>query len=134
MPKRPSTKRSLSAAASVAFCTLALTASAVAQGAMQPSSGGMGGMDHGAMSNMQTDLSGTYQCKPNPDPCLWPGTSPSISQSGNKLQIKGDNGGLADATLTSPITISAGATFNSFGIVRPDKSIDWSDGTKWSKQ
>jgi hypothetical protein len=138
MPKRLLMK-GLSIAASVALCGLALTASALAQGAMQPGSGGMGGgamgaMGNGAMANNQTDLGGTYQCTPNPDPCVWPGASPSISQSGNKLQIKGDNGGLADATLTSPTTISAGGTFNSFGIIRADHSIDWSDGTKWSKK
>lgn len=80
------------------------------------------------------DLAGTYQCRPDPDPCIWPGSTPSISQSGNKLQIKGDKGELADATLTSNTTISAGATFNSTGIIRPDHSIDWSDGTKWNKQ
>ena len=79
-------------------------------------------------------LAGTYQCKPNPDPCAWPGSTPTISQSGNKLQIKGDKGETADATLTSDATISAGATFNSTGIIRPDHSIDWSDGTKWTKR
>ena len=136
MPKRPPMKRGLVLAASVALCGLALTASALAQVAMQPNAGGMsnGAMGNGAMANSQTDLGGTYQCSPNPDPCLWPGATPSISQSGNKLQIKGDNGGLADATLTSPTTISAGGTFNSFGTVRPDHSIDWSDGTKWTKK
>jgi pentapeptide MXKDX repeat protein len=156
MPKRVPMKRGLILAASVALCGLALTARAFPQGAMQPNSGGMSGgtmghgttsngamsnggmsngaMGNGAMANSQTDLSGTYQCSPNPDPCLWPGASPSISQSGNKLQIKGDNGGLADATLTSSITISAGGTFNSFGTIRPDHSIDWSDGTKWRKK
>lgn len=135
MPKRPVVKRGVSIAASVALCSLALSASALAQGTMQPSSGGMSGMGGGGMgSNSQTDLSGSYQCTANPDPCLWPGASPSISQSGNKLQIKGDNGGIADAMLTSPTTISAGGTFNSFGIIRPDHSIDWSDGTKWSKK
>jgi hypothetical protein len=80
------------------------------------------------------DVSGNYQCKPNPDPCLWSGDSASISQSGNKLQIKGTNGAAADGILTSDTTISASATFNSIGIIRPDHSIDWSDGTKWSKQ
>ena len=80
------------------------------------------------------DLSGTYQCKPDPLPCAWPGASPSISQSGNRLEIKGDKGETANAMLTSDITISAGGTFNSYGIVRPDKTIDWSDGTKWLKQ
>ncbi len=79
-------------------------------------------------------LAGTYQCKPNPEPCVWPGSTPSITQSGNKLQIKGDKGETADATLTSNATISAAATFNSIGIIRPDHSIDWSDGTKWDKR
>jgi hypothetical protein len=80
------------------------------------------------------DLSGNYQCKPNPDPCNWSGDSASISQSGTKLQIKGGNGAMADAVLTSDSTISAQPTFNSIGIIRPDHSIDWSDGTKWTKQ
>jgi len=38
------------------------------------------------------------------------------------------------AALTSDTTISAGPTFNSIGIIRPDHSIDWSNGTKWRKQ
>ncbi|MGB6536707.1 MAG: hypothetical protein WBF58_12190 [Xanthobacteraceae bacterium] len=80
------------------------------------------------------DVGGTYQCKPNPDPCLWSGQSATISQSGDKLTIKGADGAIADAGLTSPTTISAAATFNSIGIIRPDHSIDWSDGTTWSKQ
>ena len=80
------------------------------------------------------DLGGTYQCKPNPSLCLWSGPTASIAQSGKKLQIKGSNDAMADATLTSDSTIAAGGTFNSLGIIRPDKSIDWSDGTKWTKQ
>jgi hypothetical protein len=115
MPRRVMNRTALSAAALVAFGALALLSRAQAQGAAPP------------------DVSGTYQCKPNPDPCTWPGASPSISQTGNKLQIKGDNGAIADATLTSTTTISAAATFNSLGIIRPDHSIDWSDGTKWTK-
>lgn len=98
----------------------------------------LGGLALGGRAQAQgaspADLSGTYQCKPNPDPCVWSGATASISQSGDKLQIKGADGTVADATLTSPTTISAAATFNSLGIVRPDHSIDWSDGTKWSKQ
>jgi hypothetical protein len=80
------------------------------------------------------DLSGTYQCKPNPSPCTWSGATASIAQSGKTLQIKGANGAMADATMTSDSTIAAGGTFNSLGIIRPDKSLDWSDGTKWTKQ
>jgi hypothetical protein len=79
------------------------------------------------------DLSGTYQCQPDPSPCAWSGNSPTISQNGKKLQVKNEKGETADATLTSDITISAGGPMNSLGIVRGDHSIDWSDGTKWHK-
>jgi hypothetical protein len=120
MAKQRTMKASLSAAALASLCALALAGPAGAQGA--------------APAPTPADLSGTYQCKPNPSPCLWSGASASITQSGKKLQIKGTNGALADATLTSDVTIAAGGTFNSLGIIRPDKSIDWSDGTKWTKQ
>lgn len=87
-----------------------------------------------AQSGAGPELGGTYQCKPNPSPCLWSGATASITQSGKKLQIKGTNGAMSDANLTSDSTIAAGGTFNSLGIIRPDKTIDWSDGTKWTKQ
>ena len=116
----------LPCAALAVLCGLAMTASALAQGAMKPSAA--------APATTQPSLAGTWQCKANPDPCNWSGASASITQSGNDLQIKGADGALSDAKMTSATTISAGGTFNSFGIVRPDKSIDWSDGTKWSKQ
>ena len=112
MPK--GTRPALQIAAIIALGALALNGPARAQGAAP-------------------DVGGTYKCQPSPSPCLWSGPSASIAQSGNKLQIKGENGATADATLTSDITISSGGTFNSLGIVRPDKSIDWSDGTKWTK-
>ena len=119
---------------------LTMTASALAQGAAAPSAGaatpsaGAATPSAAAPSDAHTSLAGTWQCKPNPDPCTWPGATPSVTQSGNDLQIKGADGATADAKMTSASTISAGGTFNSFGIVRPDKSIDWSDGTTWSKQ
>jgi len=109
------TLSTLSAAGIVALCAMALIGHAQAQGAAP------------------ADLGGTYKCQPSPSPCRWSGPSATISQTGNKVQIKGENGALADGTVTSDITISAGGTFNSLGIIRPDKSIDWSDGTKWSK-
>jgi hypothetical protein len=62
------------------------------------------------------------------------GKNPSIAQSGSTLEIKSDQGDISAAKLTSDTTISAGPTFNSIGIVRPDHSIDWSDGTKWRKK
>jgi len=113
MPK--GTVSALSVAGIAMLSALALSGPARAQGAAP------------------ADIGGAYKCQPSPSPCLWSGPSASISQSGSKLQIKGENGATSDATLTSDITISAGGTFNSLGIVRPDKSIDWSDGTKWTK-
>jgi hypothetical protein len=118
MAKQQTMKASVSAAAIAGLCTLALVGADRAQGA----------------APAPADLNGTYQCKPNPSPCLWSGATASITQSGKKLQIKGTNGAMADATLTSDVTIAAGGTFNSLGIIRADKSIDWSDGTKWTKQ
>jgi hypothetical protein len=122
MAKTAVSRTALSAAAIIALCTLAGQVQAQSPAQTQPPAAA------------PADLSGTYQCRPNPDPCLWPGASPSMSQTGKNLQIKGDSGAIADAILTSDSTISAGGTFNSLGIVRPDHSIDWSDGTKWSKQ
>ena len=116
----PAIKRFVLSTATLVLAALALAGYARAQGQSPAGSA--------------PDLSGTYQCKPNPDPCTWSGASASISQNGNKLTIKGTDGALADATLTSPTTISAGATFNSLGVVRPNHAIDWSDGTRWSKQ
>jgi hypothetical protein len=123
MPKKTTTRQAvLYATLAVALAAAALAGHAQAQGQMQPPAAA------------SADVSGTYQCKPNPDPCSWSGNSATISQSGNTLTIKGADGAIADASLTSPTTISAAATFNSLGIIRPDHSIDWSDGTKWSKQ
>ena len=116
MAKGTTTKVSISAVAMAALTVLAFAGTARAQGASA------------------VDLGGSYQCKPNPDPCLWSGATAAITQSGKKLQIKGSNDAMADGTLTSDSTIAAGGTFNSLGIIRPDKSIDWSDGTKWTKQ
>jgi hypothetical protein len=117
-------KTAVFAAAILALCASAGRVQAQAPGQGQPQQ----------LVAMTPDLTGSYKCQPNPNPCLWPGASPSITQSGKIIQIKGDNGGTADATLTSATTVSAGGTFNSLGIIRPDHSIDWSDGTKWTKQ
>lgn len=116
MAKGTTIKAHVSAAVLAASSVLALAGAARAQGASPP------------------DLNGTFQCKPNPSPCLWSGATATMMQSGKTLQIKGSNGAMADGTLTSDSTIAAGGTFNSLGIIRADKSIDWSDGTKWTKQ
>ena len=112
MPK--GTRSTLPIAGIIALGALALNSPAQAQGAAPP------------------DIGGTYKCQPSP--CLCSGPSAMISQTGNKVQIKGENGALADGTVTSDITISAGGPLNSNGVIGPDQSIEWSNGTKWRKQ
>ena len=87
-----------------------------------------------AQSSATADLSGSYKCQPNPLPCLWSGQTPSISQSGKKIEVKGDGGQVAAGMLTSDTTLSVGGPLNSYGTVRPDDSIDWSNGNIWHKQ
>jgi len=103
-------------AAVVTLGTLALVGRVLAQGAAPP------------------DLSGSYRCQQDPTPCMWSGENPSISQTGNKLDIKNDKGEVAAGTLTSNVTISVGGPMNSYGVIRPDHSIEWSNGNKWTKQ
>ena len=79
------------------------------------------------------NLSGAYRCQPQPSPCKWQGQAPSISQTGTKLELKIDKNEAAAGKLTSNFTISAGPPYNADGLVRPDHSIEWSNGTKWIK-
>ena len=80
------------------------------------------------------NLSGVYRCLPEPSSCKWQSAAPSISQNGTKIELKIDKNEIADAKLTSNITVSAGPPFNADGLIRPDHSIEWSNGTKWVKQ
>ena len=78
------------------------------------------------------NLTGAYRCEPQPSPCPWP--TMSIAQTGTNLELKNDNGSFADAKLTSDVTVSGGPPGNALGLVLPDHSIQWSNGTKWRKQ
>jgi hypothetical protein len=78
------------------------------------------------------NLSGTYRCSPEPAEC--PAPTFSVSQNGPTLELKAENGPVAEGKLTSDITLSAGRPWNSIGIVMPDHSIQWSNGTHWRKQ
>jgi hypothetical protein len=80
------------------------------------------------------NLSGNYRCQPQPAPCKWQGQQLTISQSGTTLELKINKDEVAEAKLTSNITVSAGPPYNADGLVRPDHSIEWSNGTKWLKQ
>jgi hypothetical protein len=78
------------------------------------------------------NLSGTYRCTPEPARCQSP--TFSVSQTGSTLELKAEGGPVAEAKITSDITLSAGPPWNSNRIVMPDRSIQWSNGTHWRKQ
>jgi hypothetical protein len=88
------------------------------------------GWTQGAAPN----LAGTYRCQPQPDKCIW-GTTVSITEEGNnKVSLNNEQGSFADAKLTSNITLSAAPPFNANGLIMPNHSIQWSNGTQWVKQ
>jgi hypothetical protein len=106
----------LSISALVVMSGFALCAEADAQGAALPS------------------LAGTYKCQPQPVACRW-GDTVSITPNGNnKVALNNGSGSFADAKVTSNITLSADPPFNSEGVILPDHSIQWSNGTHWVKQ
>jgi len=80
------------------------------------------------------NLSGTYRCVPEPSSCQWQEQDPTISQAGTTVQLNINKDEFAEGKLTSNITVAAGPPFNSLGLIRPDHSIEWSNGTKWVKQ
>jgi hypothetical protein len=86
-----------------------------------------------AQAGAQPNVAGTYKCQPEPVKCQW-GPTLSITQSGNTVELKNDSGSFANAKLTSNITLSASPPFNSEGLILPDHSIQWSNGTHWLKQ
>jgi hypothetical protein len=86
-----------------------------------------------AQAAAAANVAGTYRCQPEPDKCQ--SQTYSLTQTGNNLEIKGSDGStIAGAKLTSNISISAGSTWNSLGRIMPDRSIEWTNGTKWIKQ
>jgi hypothetical protein len=79
-------------------------------------------------------LAGTFRCGPDAKACEWSGTTFTVTQNGNNLDIKNDKGEVGTATVTSAITISAGPPWNMFGTISTDaKTIEWSNGTEWKK-
>jgi hypothetical protein len=87
-----------------------------------------------AQQGARANLAGAYRCEPQPSPCPWPGQTMAITQTGSDLELKNDQGSFANGKLTSDITVSGGPPWNAIGVVLPDNSIQWSNGTKWKKQ
>ena len=81
------------------------------------------------------NFSGSYKCGPEPKACQWSGSTFTITQTGKDLEIKNDKGVSGTGTLTSEISLSAGAPWNMLGVISTDKRvIDWSNGTVWRRQ
>ena len=81
------------------------------------------------------NLAGTFRCGPDAKACEWSGTSFTVTQTGENLEIKNDKGEVGSARVTSNISISAGPPLNMPGTISPDgRTIDWSNGTQWRKQ
>ncbi len=87
-----------------------------------------------AQQGAQVNVSGSYRCEPQPSPCQWLGQTLSITQTGATLDLKTQQGSIAQAKLTSDISVSAGPPWNAVGIILPDHTIQWSNGTQWRKQ
>jgi hypothetical protein len=80
-------------------------------------------------------LGGTYRCEPDPRPCDWSGTTFTVVQSGQALEIKNDKGDVGRGSAESSIGLTAGAPWNMLGIVLPGgNALQWSNGTIWRKQ
>lgn len=81
------------------------------------------------------DFSGSWRCEPEPRTCDWSGQSFTVKQSGAVLTTTNERGEVAEAKVTSPISLSMGGPWNMLGTVLPDqKTIEWSNGTRWRRQ
>jgi len=81
------------------------------------------------------DLSGAYRCEPYPVSCANSGQTFMVTGSGKTVTVKNDKGDVGQGTLTSNITVSLGAPWNTIGIISADaRTIEWSAGTRWRKQ
>ena len=78
------------------------------------------------------NVAGTYRCVPEPTRCQTP--TYTVTQNGQTLELKGEDGTLTAGKMTSNITLSAGPILNANGVILPDRSIQWSNGTHWQKQ
>src|ERR1700758_1738859 len=78
------------------------------------------------------NLAGSYRCEPQPAPCQ-SGQTFTVTQSGDQIEFKADNGFIGHAKLTSRISLSGLAPWNSLGIITPQNEIQWSNGTQWRK-
>src|SRR5205085_8997744 len=86
-----------------------------------------------AVESAVPNLGGTYRCMSDTRPCQ--SSTFSVSQSGGKLEVKSEQGLVAEVQVTSPVSVSLGPPWNVNGIILPDRrTIEWSAGTRWQRQ
>jgi hypothetical protein len=78
------------------------------------------------------NLAGSYRCEPQPAPCR-SGQTFTVTQNGDQIEFKSDTGFVGQAKLTSRISLSGIAPWNSLGVITADNSVQWSNGTQWRK-
>ena len=80
------------------------------------------------------NLAGTYDCAPQ-KACEWLGATITITQSGNKLELKSAKGETAFGEVTSAVSVTAGPPMNMLGAISSDgRTLDWSNGSKWTRK
>lgn len=79
------------------------------------------------------NLSGTYSCTPDPRPCQSP--TFTVTQTGNKLEVKSAQGDVGGGEVTSNVSATLGPPWNALGTILADqRTIEWSSGRRWQKQ
>jgi len=78
------------------------------------------------------NLAGTYRCEPQPVSCQ-SGQTFTVTQTGDQIEFKSDAGVTGHAKLTSEISLSAAAPWNSVGVIAGENRVQWSNGTQWRK-
>jgi hypothetical protein len=82
--------------------------------------------------NSLPNLAGSYRCEPLPAPCQ-SGQTFTVTQNGDQIEFKSDNGFVGQAKLTSRISLSGAPPWNSLGVITADNQVQWSNGTQWRK-
>jgi hypothetical protein len=103
----------------------------------RPLQGTRFGQQEGAagQSTPALNLAGTYRCGPDTKACQWLGATITITQSGTKLEIKSEKGETALGELMGNVGATAGPPMNMIAAISADgRTLDWSNGTRWTKQ
>ncbi len=81
------------------------------------------------------NIGGTYRCGPDANACRWLGATMTVMQAGTKVEMKSEKGDIGQGELTSNLSVTVGGPWNMNGVVSDDgRTIDWSNGTKWTRQ